>query len=423
MSPFLRETLQADLAAAADAIADALDRPYTDWPIIAQAGPDPIRRVSLASGTAGVALFFAHHAVARGSARSQALTQQFLEESIAGLSRYELSPSLFCGFTGVAWVTERVLRLFGDETSDPNEQIDQALLDFLHGERARHSDYDLIDGLVGIGVYALERLPRRAAAQMIDQILSLLEAGGVEQQDGSLAYPTGRELARRSGEPIASEAYNAGLAHGHPGLIGWLALVLRHDPQQSCARLLLRRIAAWQRSSQLSSPRTSIFPDFVAATLTPEAARCAWCYGDPGVSVTLHAAGHVLGDPQLTGLARAAAHLAARRDWAEGSIVDAGLCHGATGVALILHELGQALSDQLLLDSAASWYRRTLELRRTMTGIAGFTTFTYERTEAGEWVDDPCFLTGAAGIGLSLLRATGSIDARWCRALLVVAED
>jgi hypothetical protein len=114
-----------------------------------------------------------------------------------------------------------------------------------------------------------------------------------------------------------------------------------------------------------------------------------------------------------------AASVRTRRD----DVVDTQLCHGSAGVAHAFARLHRATGDPACADAARFWFERTLELRRPGRGLAGFRTWSYERTREGEWMDDPRLLTGIAGTGLALLGAVADEEPAWDRAFLLSIPD
>jgi lantibiotic modifying enzyme len=398
-----------------------LDRDYDSWEMTRTGESGPVRTVSLASGAAGVALFLGYHAVARGDARSRARAEQLLQASIDGLGQSQVSASLFCGFTGVAWVTDRLLALFGESwDDDPNAEIDAVLYDHLTRDSAALGEFDLIDGVVGVGVYALDRPTHTGAGRLLAPVVSILAEQLQSQVPRGRAIPTRRALVTRAGAELADGAFNCGMAHGQPGVIALLARIAREVPSlRETARTLLADVVDWQLAQQLPAPSSSVFPDFAGPAVEPAPARCAWCYGDPGVATALMAAAHASQRDDWWARARQILRAAAMRDPIEGSVQDAGLCHGSSGVALILMEAARVTSDPALNAAAHDWLNRILQARQAESGIAGWMTYSRERTIDGEWVEDPCFLTGAAGIGLTLLRAAGLTDADWTTPLLI----
>jgi hypothetical protein len=79
----------------------------------------------------------------------------------------------------------------------------------------------------------------------------------------------------------------------------------------------------------------------------------------------------------------------------------------------------QATGEAFLEEAARVWFQRTLELRHSDRGIAGFSIWMPSAKGEGTWMDDPGLLTGAAGSGLALLGATTPTEPAWDRMLLV----
>jgi hypothetical protein len=100
---------------------------------------------------------------------------------------------------------------------------------------------------------------------------------------------------------------------------------------------------------------------------------------------------------------------------------DAGLCHGAAGLGHVLNRFYQATGDPEILAAARAWFGRALDFWEPGRGIGGFLTFTppegdFERLE---WNEEAGFLSGSAGMALTLLAATGDVDPDWDRLLLL----
>lgn len=434
------------------AIAAALDRDHDTWPLSSgdegssrTPGLADLRRASLVSGPAGLALFYGHVARAGLYEPAGARAFELLNRAIDQLLEVPMDASLHGGVTGVAWVADRLPRLW-EEEPDPelNEQVDQLVLDSL-AEDGMVAPYDLVDGLVGIGLYGLSRLPETAGLQCVQRVLELLEARAVRQEIGR-AWPSGvlvpgtdspeaRDSNRASGSESIDDPrpYNLGLAHGVPGVVGFLATLVRRDIEAPRAGRLLDDGMDWLLAQQLDDEQPSAFPTHVGPLVRePGPARTAWCYGDPGIASVVLQAARVTGREDWRVAALAVAHRAARRPLSDTGVVDSGLCHGAAGISLIYQQIAQATGDPVCRDAARTWLARCstiasgLEARigpRSDDGIArdiaGFTTFSFERVTSGEYIADPCWLTGAAGVGLTLLAAATDHAPSWSQLLLI----
>src|SRR5262249_58490269 len=94
-----------------------------------------------------------------------------------------MDPSLYGGFTGIGWATAHLQEQLLDPDEDPNEAIDKALQDYL-GQSPWEDEYDLLSGVVGIGVYALERLPRPTAITCLKRVVDRLDETAERSPDG-----------------------------------------------------------------------------------------------------------------------------------------------------------------------------------------------------------------------------------------------
>ncbi len=356
--------------------------------------------LSLGLGAPGGALFHAYLGAARGDQGQIAYAEAVLARCGDALADVVLPPGLHEGFTGVAWAT--ALCGGGKALGD----IDQALRALT--AQAPPASFDLIRGLTGIGVYALERGDRALAAQVVGR----LAERAVRTPDG-LAWPT---TPAQMGEwklgRYPTGCHDLGMAHGAPGVVALLAGCVRHDI--TGARPLLAGAVGWLRAQRQAS---GTYGEVAGAP--PGPTRLAWCYGDLGVASALLLASAV-GDPAWRTEAIALACAAARRPADQVGVVDAGLCHGAAGLAHQLNRLYQATGVVELRDAARAWIERALELRGDH-GIAGFASHLRDPADPSrvQWISDPSFLQGAAGVGLALLAADTTVEPTWDRAMLL----
>ncbi len=145
---------------------------------------------SLTIGAAGLAILYAYLDHFRRGFGDAEVGMRFLRQATDALEQVPMKPHLFGGYAGIAWSVAHLLSWWIDD-EDPLTSIDQNLLaqvDVPHWS----GGYDLTDGLVGLGVYALERLPRPDAARCLELIVGHLEATAVEVAGGLtwLTQPT-----------------------------------------------------------------------------------------------------------------------------------------------------------------------------------------------------------------------------------------
>lgn len=315
-----------------------------------------------------------------------------------GATSNERGLGLIGGLAGLGWTIAHCTE--GNE--DILEAIDEALLTALASWRGH---YDLISGLVGFGVYFLERgdAPRasRGLAAVVDEIERLAQ----RTPDGIRWHTRIEHLPEHARPHHPDGWHNVGLAHGTPGVVAMLARL------PSTARIdeLVGGAAAWVDSCRSSDPAASRFP----ATAGGGPTRMGWCYGDPGVALALWSANHRRGDLDAIALA------AIDRTIQGAGVRDAGLCHGAVGLAHIANRWFHATGAPEFRELAQRWYVTTLDMARPGEGIGGYCKWGGSTPEESGWQAASALLDGAIGIGLALIAAISPVEPLWDRKLLL----
>jgi hypothetical protein len=408
-TPLLLGADRARALALVDEIATALSQPART--------NDPSLR-----GAAARALFYAYFAEAAPERALSPSVDDALLAAVDGIARTQQTVSLCEGFVGVGWVAQHLVGRFDDDGEDANAAIDDALATVT--DRASWSGaYELLYGLGGIGVYALERIARPSGRQLLAQVVTRLDELA-ERQPGGVAWrtaPSPASAVRTTNAALGH--YDCGVAHGVPGLVPLLAGACAAGVEAARARPLLDGAVRWLLDvARLPDTAASSFPDAVAVAALPAPTRLGWCYGDPGVAAALLAAARAVDEPTWAAAARAIALRAAERaladagDGNEAGLQVASLCHGSVGVALLMHRLWSELGDEALAAAARLLYVRTLALQ-PLGRAGGFRALSHSPGDGRRWTDDRSLFTGGAGLGLALLAATGTVEPAWDRLL------
>lgn len=418
--------LEGDLAARAEdavrAIADALAARAPSPPLASDGEAQDRERInrgfSVGGGTAGQALFYGYLAKCGDGApaRHAGQADQLLEHAVDALAAHPMGPALFGGFTGVAWIAEHL----GEDDADGddmNEEVDAAVLAMLDEPWTGH--YDLITGLVGLGVYALERVPRPSAVRCLEAIVDRLHETAQPLGDGITWFTLPSMLPPRHQEMYPRGYHNLGVAHGVPAVIGFLSDACRLGIRAERARPLLEGAVRWVLSHERPERIGARYPTVILPDGEAPAARLSWCYGDPGIAATLLYAARAIGNGEWERAALDVAVHAATTAPEDAGVRDAGLCHGALGLAHMYNRIYQAGGGELFADAARLWYRQGLDMRRPEGGIAGFSSWELGWDMQMSWQADPGFMTGAAGVGLALLAGLTPVEPRWDRLLMV----
>ncbi|MDC0708257.1 lanthionine synthetase C family protein [Stigmatella sp. ncwal1] len=367
----------------------------------------------LADGLAGVALFFAYLSHVWPRAEYWELAQSLTERSVELLQEMELTPSLFGGFSGVVWTVEHLGSRAIASLEDDLAALDGMVEDWL-ASAVLPVNYDLSRGLIGMGVHALERLPRPAAQATIERVVHAL-GRMARQTERGVYWFSERHLSREVRFPRGHT--NLGVAHGVPGLIAFLAGAVSAGIARVQAEALLRGAVAWLLAQR--NPENGRFPAFIDAEGEPCFTPASWwCYGPPGIASALLLAAEVLGEE---GWRRESCAIALKtvEDPIRPPTLPLGLCHGTAGLALIYQRFFQATGDSAFRDAACGCFARTLAQRQPTAGISGYRVWNNEPGVEPHWYNAPGWLEGAAGIGLALLSGLSSIEPAWDRLLLL----
>jgi len=332
---------------------------------------------------------------------------------------------LYGGLCGLGWVLDHLNAALGgaavtpDSQPDLNQDTDEVVIRAL-GRSWRNKPYDLISGLVGCGVYFLERMPRESAARGVGLVVSQLE-NLAHHADGCLTWYSGPELLpdwERKHHPHGY--FNLGVAHGIPGILHFLSESAAAGVERPrCARLL-EQAMHWFIARRRPQGSKSWYGEWLDDGKQNDS-RLAWCYGDLGILAVML---------QI-------ARRTDRRDWqefaagllqdclersehmAEAGVKDAPLCHGAVGVAHIFNRIYQAEGNPRCRAASLVWFERALSMRRPGFGLAGFSTWRIAHGQDALWESNPAFIDGAIGVALALLAALTPIDPGWDRMLLL----
>ncbi len=381
------------------------------WAAVRAIGDDLATRPRVGRNPIDQALFCAHAAAAldddENRDRYDAALGRVEDHVAAGLP----SASLYDGIVGAAWT---IHHLTGDDCEEFLLDVDEQLTAMVADRGSWTGHYDLISGLVGLGVYFLERAPRPGARRGLHAVIDVLDELG-SRRGGVMSWHTPVDHVPHHQRAQFPNGYeNCGLAHGVPGVIALMGRAASAPDPHPRASAIARAADRWIMQQHLSSEPRGQFPAWVAPGFAPRPTRTAWCYGDAGVLAALWSARRRLGDPLDTVVDMALACVG--RPVHLCGVEDAGLCHGAAGLGHIYNRFYQASDDERFGAAARDWFARALAMRTPGAGVGGFRVIATAADGSPIPRDDGDFLEGAAGIGLALLAALGR-DPAWDRLL------
>jgi hypothetical protein len=297
------------------------------------------------------------------------------------IERMDNSPpmhnGLYGGVAGVGWLLQHVITVISSvDDSEPrqsNEYEDDALVELdmhlLHQQKTSNSmgqNYDLITGLVGIGIYWLERLPRSRAILGIQQTVEALESAAIKTPLGTTWFTPPSLIPPNQKFMAPSGYYNLGVAHGVPGVIAFLsqAASLKLNPYIiEKALILLETSVKWLLAQQRAPGSASRYSCWTSPQGEEGDSRVAWCYGDLGIAGILQLSARCMQNPIWMREANSLANECARRT-AKVEVSDAPLCHGALGIAHIYNRIYQVNGDDIFKQAAITWTLKGIAMRR-----------------------------------------------------------
>lgn len=410
------------------------------------------RAASLASGAAGLAVCHAMTAKTCGDRRAADLACAAVNAAIDVAATAPLSTSLYSGFPGITWAADLVEALLADapdgtraadpggrddgdddsddDDSDLNRDIDAALASTLR-RYPQWGPYDLVDGLAGLGGYALARWPRPAAIDCLASVIERLAGRARRDGDGVYWWTTPTQMTGQRARQYPGGGVDLGVAHGMAGVIPLLARASALGIDSGTVRPLLDGAVRWTLAHLIEASDGPTVPGFVPDDADPLPTRSAWCYGDPGVAMALLLAARDAGEPSWERAGTELALRAAARPPELTSVTQAGICHGAAGLAHLFNRMYQLTEEPELARAALSWTKRTITMCEgagamcagvggAATIAAGAATIAGADGPAGRpAVPEAGLLEGAAGVVLVLLACCFADEPGWDQMLLV----
>ena len=408
--------LRGDLARKADAVIVTIARTLAK----AERSLGPKQPCWHDAGPAELALFFGYLAVATSRLEHKVKAVRFLELAVQLFSAQE-GLALYGGLCGLAWT---IRHLEGPpvkleiEAGELLELVDDHLLRLLRLPSWK-GDYDVINGLVGYGVYSLARLPERTAVRTLTLIVSHLDASAERSADGISWLTPPRELTEEQRALTPQGFYNLGMAHGVPGVIGFLAEAYARGIERRRTLRLLQGTVAWVLAQKLPAGSTLLLPVWAAPGTVARPSRVAWCYGDLGASLAILNAARTTGRKDWEREALTLARTAARCPYRQSDTKDACLCHGAAGNGHLFNRLFQSTGAAEFRTAAELYFRKALELGGQRARLGGYSFWTPGRSGSNvNWHANAGLLSGLVGVGLALLAATRPVEPAWDNLLL-----
>jgi lantibiotic modifying enzyme len=375
-----------------------------------------VKESGLLSGDAGITLFFAYLTIAWPESHYEEITQEYLGKLSDALAGERMSHNLSAGIAGIAFVFQH-LRNIG--LLDGSEDIGLGELDEMisRGGEQDFSDgnWDPLHGLVGLGIYFIERHKETEERKYLERIVDQLNALSSTEKGCSV-------WVTRGFKHYSQDNYNFGMAHGMPGLLSFLAQVYRLGIRRSVIEELVPSCFSYlfmhygEKEEWYSFPGSiEVKPVHETGEVRSLPTRNGWCYGDLGMANALIHCGRALAREDWVDLGVGIALKTTLIPFEESHCGDAPFCHGAVGLVHQYNRLYEATHNSRFKDAAMEWLIITgnhYYQPDKYDGGYAYRSFD-ETTKRYQFISSFGLLEGLAGIGVTYLNCCHDIRPDW----------
>ncbi|MFF7792922.1 lanthionine synthetase LanC family protein [Streptomyces sp. NPDC007991] len=299
---------------------------------------------SLYYGAAGVTLMHANRAYA-GAGGGETM-RPWATAMLSGPIMAADTANLYEGAPAVAYVLAfvdtpaagaRLIELDAHVRRLSAERLRRAHARIDRQEIADKSEFDLINGLTGLGVYHL-RCGNWADVRDILTYLVRLAEPITAGREGLPGWWCASSVDTRT-PPHPEGHSDFGMAHGIAGPLAFLSTAALRGVRVRRQESAIARLCQWLDQWRTGPPENSWWPEWIGRselrrgrTDRTELARPSWCCGLPGIARAQQLAGLALGDTELQDRAEQALAGCITNERQLALLKDASLCHGWAGL-------------------------------------------------------------------------------------------
>lgn len=357
--------------------------------------------LSLLSGRSGTILLFIELFKKSGNDLFKLEIHQNLEIIYNQIDNSDNLISSYCdGLAGWGWLIEHLKSqgLLQNEYDSILEEVDDVLNTQID-DLANTKNFDLLHGLLGIGMYFF----KRKDLSLCEQILLLLEK--------SCNYENHEvKLVRYDPYVLRESVFDLGLPHGMAGVLYYVNKCYEASIRiELCTKLMKGIVNFYFNNIQEPDIANSYFPgryaikDYVSKMNITSQSRLAWCYGDLIVFYLIYKTLGLLSlETEQRNVIDKLLNLCNRRQPNQTSVSDASFCHGSSGLAYIFKKLYKLTGLPEFNKAAHYWLEETFNYGNR----AGFGGYLFEVMNTNNeimLIPSSGILEGIGGIGLVLL--------------------
>ncbi len=374
---------------------------------------EEIDGTGLLAGAAGITLLYAYLSKTFPDKDYLQVTGDFLDNLSEALANDVQGHGLSGGVAGIAFVFQH-LRNIGvlDVSEDLNlSELDEFICQAVESE-FQNASWDPLHGMVGLGIYFLERNTETGEKKYLEKIVEHLATMRTALGENMVWITPGFGK-------YSNDNYNFGMAHGMPGILSFLAQVHTRGIKQAEIESMLASCIPFLLQNELLDGGAMVFPsslDVIAANEKKESySRLAWCYGDLCVANALTHCGKILPGKGWKEKGIEVALKTTQRTFDNSGCADASFCHGSVGIAHQYRRLYKYTKNEEFKMAAENWLHLTQQhYYKPGEGVGGYFYRSFNaQTDSFEPVKEYGLLEGSAGIALVYLSFLSNIKPDW----------
>lgn len=375
--------------------------------------------IGIFSGISGISLFQFYYSKYSGIDNYSDYGVEVITESINRINEGYNYPPYCGGIAGAGWVVDHL-----SEEGFVEIDADGLLSDldmYLYNTMITditNNNYDFLHGAIGYGYYFLKRLKNTKSKKLKSRYINFLSELLKHLQHLSIKDENGIKWLSVVDQTTGAQGYNLSLSHGMSSIINFLSRLHKYPEfKQTVSPLLKGAISFVLNYENKEEDFLSLFPSWISEPYEKNSSRLSWCYGDLGLGVSLRIAAIELKDDGLYNKSiEILKHSAHRRTKEQSFVRDSAICHGAFGNALVFSRLYKETHDSLFKETATYWIEEGVAMATFEDGYAG-----YKQWNGAEalWENEIGFLTGIAGIGMTILFYLSDFETSWDECLMI----
>ena len=278
-------------------------------------------------------------------------------------------------------------------------------------------EFDVIQGLSGIGRYVLCFIEEKEMRLAMEQILVYLVKLCADKEYKGLVIPGWYVSSDRctgyDSKEYPNGHFNCGMSHGIPGVLALMSIALMKGVEVSGQREAIHKIANWVIKWKENDEYGPLWPARISWKENQEGKsrnvvpREAWCYGGPGVARALWLSGNAVNNEEWKSVALETFRGTAMRPDTKWNIESDTFCHGRAGLLQMVQRMYSESGDELIGELRDKLLEQVLDLWNPEE------PYGYQEKESSDKQDIAGLLDGAAGVFTVLIGLIQEQDTDW----------